>query len=389
MKPVHQGTSPRLIELAAGSSPADKILALAGNHQQILAALEDAQAKQMIDAWQQARTDIGQRMEQLYAQTFGSGKTPDPKDVIEWTQRAEMLATIDGRLDSLGVTTQALQGQAWSAGAEMGWAHANAELGFVVDDFGGKKLLGRSTFGKLDQLRHDLAMTAAVNETKNLAPAMRAAVHRELIAGATQGEGIRKLRNRLNTVLDGAKVNGQSRADLISRWAAIKGHNAAREDAYHEAAEVIPGLQKMWLVQNDERICPHCLAHHGEVVEVDGEFDKDRTFAGTPQKVYGDVLEYPPLHPRCRCTITTWHPRWASLTKLTPEQLQDQAQEHAVASGFVSAPKPFTKPKLPNVGSLRSTREGRRVIHASQIAEIPDSVREATIERYLACQVAP
>lgn len=387
MKPAHQGTSPRLIELAAGSSPADKILALAGDHQQVLAALEDKQAQQMIAAWQQARTEIGQRMEQLYSQTFGAGVKPDPKDVIEWSQRAEMLATIDNRLDDLGITTQALQGQAWSAGAALGWSQVNAELGFVVDDFGGKTLLGRSTFGKLDQLTHDLAMTASVNETKNLSAALRASVHKELITGATQGEGIAKLRRRLDGVLDGAKVNGQSRADLISRWSAIKGHNAAREDAYHDAAEKIPGLQKMWLVQNDERICPHCLAHHGEVVDVDAEFDKERTFAGTPQKVYGDVLEYPPLHPRCRCTITTWHPRWASLTKLTPEQLQEQAQQHAQASGFTTAPKPFSKPPIPK--GLRKSREGRRVIHANNIAQIPDEVREAAIEKYLACGVKP
>lgn len=377
-----------MIELAA-SSPADKILALAGDHQQILAALEDQQAQTMIAAWEDARQDIGKRMEQLYAQTFGAGVDPLPKDVIEWTQKAQLLDTLDGRLDDLGITTQALQGQAWSAGAELGWKQANIELGIVADDFGGPGLLGRSSYGRLDQLGHDLAMTAAVNETKNLAPLLRADIHKGLLQGASQGEGIAKLRKRVDKVLGGAKVNGQNRADLISRWAAVKGHNAAREDSYHEAAEVIPGLQKMWLVQSDERTCPHCLAHHGEVIPVDGEFDKERTFASSPQKVYGDVLEYPPLHPRCRCTITAWHPRWATLTKLTPEQLQEMAQQDAQKAGFTTAPKPFSKPPIPKLGSLRSTREGRRVIYSHEIAEIPDAVREAAIEKYLACGVKP
>ena len=199
---------------------------------------------------------------------------------------------------------------------------------------------------------------------------------------------MRKLTRRLDTVLGGATVPAGKRSELIARWATVKGHNAAREDAYHEAAQVIPGLQKMWLVQSDERTCPHCLAHMGEVVDVDAEFDKDRTFAGTPQKVYGDVLEYPPLHPRCRCTITSWHPRWQSLTEFTPQALADDAQEAAQAAGFTTSPKPFTKPAKPIPGSLRASRRGRRVIHSHEIAEIPESVREATIERYLACQVA-
>lgn len=367
----------------------DDILALAGQQQQILAALEDQQAKTLTQAWTQARTEIGQRMDQLWVQTFGSGIQPEPKDVIEWTQRTEMLRVLDDRLDALGVTTQTLQGGAWSAGAQLGFKDAQAQLGLVLEDFGGAGVIGKSTFGRLDLLRHDLAMTAAMNETRNLSTVLRADIHRELIAGATQGEGIRKLRRRIDPLLGGATVNGgQKRSELIARWSSIKGYNAAADDALNDAAQSIPGLQKMWLVQRDERTCPHCMAHWGEVVDADAEFDKERTFAGTPQKVYGDVLEYPPLHPRCRCTITSWHPRWQSYATLPPDVLRDQAQEAAQKAGFTTAPKPFSPPLKPPKGSLRSTRQGRRVIHAHEIAQIPDSVREATIDKYLACQIA-
>lgn len=369
----------------AESSPADDILALAGSHQEILAHLEDAQAKVMVKAWTDARNDIAQRMDTLWAQTFGKGAQPEPKDIIEWTQKAELISTLDERLTSLGVTTQALQGQAWSAGAATGWKHAQQLLGIAADDFGGAGALGRSTFGKLDLLKHDLAMVAAVNETKNLPGQLRSAVQGQLLQGASQGEGIRKLRGRLDKALGGATVNGQNRADLISRWSAVKGYNAAADDALNDAATLIPGLQKMWLVQSDERTCPHCLAHHGEVVDADAEFDAQRTFAGTPQQVYGSVLEYPPLHPRCRCTITAWHSRWASIATKPPQVLQDEAQTAAQQSGFTTAPKPFTPPKKPLPGSLRSTRRGRAVIRANDIAQVPDAVREATIERYLGC----
>ena len=365
-------------------SPADRIIELAGGrHQDVLARLEDQQAKTMIRAWEQARLDVAGRMEELYGRTFGSGKQPDPKDVIRWSQSAQTLAGLDQRLDDLGVTTQALQGQAWSAGAETGWKHSNEILGFAAKDFGGPGVLGKAVYGNLPDLTYDLAMTAAINETKNLAPQLRAALHQQLIQGGVQGEGIAKLKRRLDTVLGGATVNGQNRAELIARWSTIKGHNAATDQALNDAAKTMPGLQKMWLVQRDERTCPHCMAHWGEVVNVDGEFDKDRTFAGTPQKVYGDVLETPPLHPRCRCTITAWHERWRSYSTFTPEAYQDQAQDAATKAGFITAPKPFSIPKLPK--GLRSSRAGRRVINAQNISQIPDEVREATIQKYLSC----
>lgn len=375
----------RMVLLAnPGASPADKIIALAGGqHQDILAHLEDVQAATMVQAWEQARSETAERMEAIWARTFGSGVTPEPKDVIAWTQSAELLAGLDQRLDDLGIATQTLQGQAWSAGAELGWAQANKELGFAVTDFGGAALVGKTVFGSLPDLGYDLAMTAAINETKNLLPELRAAVHRELIAGATQGEGIKQLRRRLDTVLGGATVNGNNRAELIARWATIKGHNAARDQTLNDAAEHMPGLSKMWLVQRDERTCPHCMAHWGEVVPANAEFDKERSFANTPQKVYGDVLETPPLHPRCRCTITAWHERWRGISSFTPEDYQEQAQAAAQDVGFIAAPKHFPTPKVPK--GLRTTRRGRRVINAQNIAQVPDSVRKATQEKLLSC----
>ncbi len=364
-------------------SPADLILALAGQHQDVLAALDDAQAATMVQAWEGARRDVARAMEQTYAATFGSGITPRPADVISWSQNAQLLAGLDSRLDSLGITTQALQGQAWSAGAELGWQQANAELGYAVADFGGAAVVGRTVFGNLPSLGHDLAMTAAVNETKNLAGDLRSGVHRALLQGASQGEGIRDIRRRVDQVLGGATVNGNNRAELISRWSVLKGHNAAREQTLYDASKSIPGLKKMWLVQRDERTCPHCLAHWGEVVDTGAEFDAERTFATTPQRVYGGVLETPPLHPRCRCTITAWHERWRGLSSFTPEGYEERAQEAAQELGFTAGPKTFKLPKAPK--GLRSTRAGRRVLHAQAIGSIPDSVRKATIERYLSC----
>lgn len=361
------------------------MLALAGGrHQDILARLEDKQAKTIIRAYDDARKQLAARMEFLYNESFGQGAAqPEPKRVIEWARNSELMGSIDRHMESLGYQTQALQGQAFSAGAELGWQQANAELTAALPDFGGPAIVGKTVFGNLNTLVPDLGMAAAINDTQNLSDELRAAVHRELTAGAVLGEGIRKLQARLGVVLNGQIVPAGPRAELISRWAVIKGHNAARDQTFNDAGKLIPGLQKMWLVQRDERTCPHCLGHWGEVVPVENEFNQERTFDKTPPKVYGGTLEYPPLHPRCRCTIVAWHERWRGLATNTPEDFQTQAQGAAEAVGFPG--KSFLPPKAPS--GLRATRAGRAVLRSQAIKSIPPAVREATLEKFMSCWI--
>lgn len=371
-----------LVLLSEPSLP-DLILAQARESQTLLAAVEDKQAAIIVDAYKQAREQIASRLNYVWERSFGAGGNPEPKDLIEWARGQELLGQIDAHLDQLGVTTQALQGQAFSAGAALGFQQANIELGMAASDFGGAGILGQAVFGNLDTLTVDLGMTAAINETQNLSDTLRAEVHSQLTQGAIQGEGIRDIQRRVDGVLGGETVPAGNRAELISRWATIKGYNAAADQAIYDASQVIEGLQEMWLVELDDLTCPDCLAHEGEVRDPEDEFDQGRSFNNTPIKVYGGSLEYPPLHPRCRCTITAWHPRWAGIATLPPEDLQAGAQVFAQEVGF--APKSFEPPVPPPAGSLRATRAGRQVIRAQAIASIPDAVRAKTLEKYLGC----
>lgn len=369
----------------AETSPADKILALAGGkHQDVLGALEDQQAKNIVQAYRQARSDLKSEITSIYQKTFAQGVQPTPAQMVQMVRSTELTQAIDSHLDDLGVKVQALQGSAFSKGAELGLEQVNAELQVAIDDFGGPGIVGRSTFGSLDTVAHDLGMTAAINDTQNLSNTLRSGIHRELTAGAIAGEGVRDIIKRIDApdLLGGATVKAGPRAELITRWSVIKGHNAARDQAINDAAQLIPGLQEEWITSRDERVCPHCLAHHGEVRAPDEEFDSARTFAGTPPKVYGGVLEYPPLHPRCRCTIVAWHPRWQGLTSLSPEVLQAQAQSLARSAGF--APKTFPTILKPPSG-LRATRAGRQALRAKHIASIPDSVRDAHLRKFRTC----
>lgn len=364
-------------------SPADAILKLHGEHQVILGALSDDQAHQIGLAYEQARKEISTDLQALWEKA--SIGTLTPAQQVQMLRNSEMISQIDGHLGRLQQTALGIQDNAWTQGAQLGLSHANAELALGLSDFGGPGVVGASVFGRIDNVAVDLGMTAAVNETQNLAGKLRLDLQRELQTGVLKGEGIRDLTKRLDQphLLGGAKVASGNRAELIARYSTIKGHNAGADHAYNEAAKSIPGLQKEWIVTRDERTCPHCLAHHGEVVSVDAEFDQSRSFAKTPPAVYGGTLEYPPLHPRCRCTIVSWHPRWAGLSDHPPEAQQEQAQELAQQAGF--PPKSFPIPNPPKPGSLRASRVGRSALRANQIASVPKNVRNALMQRFRSC----
>ncbi|MEI6080660.1 MAG: polymorphic toxin type 50 domain-containing protein, partial [bacterium] len=46
-----------------------------------------------------------------------------------------------------------------------------------------------------------------------------------------------------------------------------------------------------WILTPDDRLCPVCASMSGKLADVKGKFDDP----------LGGKIEYPPLHPRCRC----------------------------------------------------------------------------------------
>ena len=106
----------------------------------------------------------------------------------------------------------------------------------------------------------------------------------------------------------------------------------------------------MWLAQTDERTCPHCLAQHGTVVQIADEFDPNLTFASTAPEPHNGFLEVPPLHPRCRCTITSWHESWRAFTSQTPEELSSVGRDLSLQQGHPKASTAGVTGVAPTVG---------------------------------------
>lgn len=130
-------------------------------------------------------------------------------------------------------------------------------------------------------------VAAEVISGAGLTTAQRARLERLRVEGATQAE--------LNAVIDQIV---KTQAEMIAQTESIKASNAAKQIAWEQSVEEgridVSRTRKRWVVIRDERLCDNCrwIAAQGPV-ELDALFE-------TP---LGYALDYPPLHPRCRCSI--------------------------------------------------------------------------------------
>ena len=95
-----------------------------------------------------------------------------------------------------------------------------------------------------------------------------------------------------------------SRAEMIARTEVTRAQANTDIQAWDQSGVV---SKKIWYTAEDERVCPHCDALHGEESDLHESFlKKGEELEGTDDTTfstdYGDV-DGPPLHPSCRCSI--------------------------------------------------------------------------------------
>lgn len=307
-------------------------------------------------AYLQARDDINQRMADLINSRGGlSGLSA--RDRWRLTRDTGLIQNIEGRLTEMGVQHTSIVTNSFAASGALARGHLADELATLVHHVNVTSGIATPVaaivdFAKLDSVAIELGLGTALNDVTGLTEAVKIQMRREITAGVAAGEGIRKLSSRI----DGLEGISRNRAEVITRWSTIKSYNLAHQATYEAAEQSIPGLRKMWLAQSDERTCPHCLAQHGIVVDIVDDFDSNLTYASTPPEPYQGFTETPPLHGRCRCTITSWHESWRAYTSATPEELNAAARERAVAQGHPKASTAGTVGVLPEVGFEKGAR---------------------------------
>lgn len=326
-----------------------------------LGVLEDSAAQATRQAYLAARDDIASRMEELISSRGGLDELSG-RDRFRLTRDAGLVQTIEGRLSQLGGEHESIVSQKFTDATQLANKHLPLEIGSHLEQI--RKVHGESVpsltaidFGRLDTAAQEIGLGVAVRDVKALSAATQVDVTRRIQQGVASGEGIRSLTRRLDVL---PEISTQ-RGEVISRWATIKGYNLSRQAAYEVAETTVPGIMKMWLASRDERTCPHCLAQHGTTVAVKEEFPGDRTYAASPPNLYEGFLEHPPLHPRCRCTITSWTEEWRAFTNATPEELQVQGLELAKAAGHPRA----VITQAGKAGVQSATQIGTRILAAA------------------------
>lgn len=125
-----------------------------------------------------------------------------------------------------------------------------------------------------------------------------------LIKAQVEGWTVPKLRDELRHVFNKYSEN---RVEMIARSEIIRSSNAGARLAYKQA-----GVKELeWMDTDDKRTCKICASMDGKRIGIDEFFLREgqsmqyddgsgniKTFTNTYESV-----QYPPIHPRCRCTI--------------------------------------------------------------------------------------
>lgn len=120
-----------------------------------------------------------------------------------------------------------------------------------------------------------------------------------LAEGMRQGEGLSKLKNRVDDVYGNLKGY---EANRIARTETLRASNSASIWAYKQTGYVVG---KQWVVNPDA--CDICSEMDGVTIALDDSYlgMGDSLSYGDDQSFVADYssVDEPPLHPNCRCTV--------------------------------------------------------------------------------------
>jgi HK97 family phage portal protein len=123
----------------------------------------------------------------------------------------------------------------------------------------------------------------------------------KLEQGLSEGASLDELKDLVSQVYE---FSDDVRAEQVARTETFRIANAATHEAWRQSG-VVKTIK--WYTAADERVCEFCAPMHGKVVDIEEKFfEKGDEITGSEggrlAVDYSDV-EYPPLHPSCRCYI--------------------------------------------------------------------------------------
>ena len=201
-------------------------------------------------------------------------------EVLESQTKKEPLVTIKGIDDIPGIIKtifvtfglNAISDAVIKNEFDLGWNYSEKKLDQNVSyNQGALKFLQEYTFDNIKAMTEEIA-----NDLKA-----------ELQRGIINGEGLTKLKKRVEKVFD----TGENRAEMIARTETNRAENNGKILAMKGSGIE---MQKKWLTHKDDRTSPICQRLDGQMVELDEDF-KDN--------VSGWEGQSPPSHVNCRSTL--------------------------------------------------------------------------------------
>jgi SPP1 gp7 family putative phage head morphogenesis protein len=258
-----------------------------------LAAITDAQVRDLVAAWADAWDEVAPDLQTALLEVLAAGGKVTRAQMLRAQRLQAVLAIIATNLTELA--TQA--GVRLTADVATVVTQAGTAQSAIVDAQlpAGSKLVNLQTWSRVDAD----TVTAIVERTTEqitslttpLGPEAYQAVRRELIRGVAAGSNPRQVAARMVQRAEGRFNGGLARATTIARTEMLDAHRAAAAVGQEQHAEVLAGW--VWNTHLDARTCPACIAMAGR------EFP----------------LEEPgPLgHQNCRCARTPVTRSWADL----------------------------------------------------------------------------
>lgn len=101
-------------------------------------------------------------------------------------------------------------------------------------------------------------------------------------------------------------------ANRLVRTELVNSYNYTATQGIKKAHEMDDRVVMVWDAANDMRVCPACRDMHGRNIMPGAK-------SGFFSRVINKGVDYPPLHPYCRCAVVAWMAEWGTEDSEEPD----------------------------------------------------------------------
>lgn len=238
-----------------------------------IAKLQDARQRELVGAWARAWDEINADMLRTIEQMMREAEsgTPLVSRARRLRHQRQALKVVSDKLQQVlrasnAVATADAERLIRQAGSDT-WRLLQAQLPTAKEpDALVRVQLTRADAGQIDQI---VTRTTEQIHARHVALNREAerAMKRELSRALAVGDNPREAARRMVAAVKGEFDGGLVRANVIARTEQIDSYRRAAKVEQDANRDLLKGWQ--WVCTLSRRTCPSCIAHHGEMHELD------------------------------------------------------------------------------------------------------------------------